>query len=640
MRYSLHIILVISFYLTNIAMADESEIDNLLDVISVKNDLSQKTKMENGGISYIYTREDIQKMQTHNLKDILKSTYPFGYNENSFSLPDPYAMKISVPFMSSSLRIYIDDQEITSALYGSGMIVYGDMDIDFIDHIEVYSGNPTFEFSTESAFTIIKLYSKLAQKDEGSKVAVYGGSYKASTFYGYNTQELDNGWSYFSYIANRDDKRKQYHNGDATISRDKKTVHIFGSIYNDNNKILIDGVKQTRDSFIAQSLFASPAQSSIETTFVHLGYNGSNNNLSYNLTFDSHNAYTYFEDINKQKILFINTAYHQNLPYMVTSRVISQSYTAGLKYHLIKSSNDFLVGFNYRYKHFKFYNTLVNDMRIPDDGHTNQKITTAFLENQYSLDNNKIITLGGAYTRVTNNHSVQDDDLISFRAGYTFTNKQFISKTIVSHIEVTLDPYLVNSITFLANATEKTEKAKQKIVMQNLQYKNGSHLYEFLGSFVLVKNQLMPNQNGRLEAYAKELEIKSILLRYKKEYNIFDKIEITVGENHVNNIPQIGSLKQYSVTLRSFNSYNNFDFFNELLYYKDNYENRNFYDYTAGVIYHKSDDLSFALKGINIFHKAKETTYTKLSLTTLEEEKSLSISPIDPSVMISMEYTF
>jgi len=163
----LSLILITSLFIINSLSADESEIDDLLNSISAKDDLSQKTKLENAGISYVYTREDIQRMQAHSLKDILKSAYPFSYSENNYGLPDPYTMGVNIPFMSSSMRVYIDDQEITPGLYGSGMIIYGDMDVDFIDHIEIYSGNPTFEFSIEPAFTIIKLYSKNAQRDGG-----------------------------------------------------------------------------------------------------------------------------------------------------------------------------------------------------------------------------------------------------------------------------------------------------------------------------------------------------------------------------------------------------------------------------------------------------------------------------------------
>ena len=86
-KYLLYIIIPFIF-LTSVSFGDETNIDGLLKDIEVKTDLSSKTKMENGGISYIYTRNMLDNMQEHNLKDVLKSTYPFKYKENVFGLPD------------------------------------------------------------------------------------------------------------------------------------------------------------------------------------------------------------------------------------------------------------------------------------------------------------------------------------------------------------------------------------------------------------------------------------------------------------------------------------------------------------------------------------------------------------------------
>ena len=632
-------IFIIKIFIATILIADDSEIDNLLNVISVKDDLSKTTKLENGGISYIYTREDIQKMQAHNLKDILKSTYPFGYDENRFAISDPYALRSKAPFLSSSLRVYIDDQEITSGLYGSGMIVYGDMDIDFVDHIEVYTGNPTFEFSAEPANTIIKLYSKVAQRDDGSKISLATGSHGASSIYGYNTQELENNWSYFSYISHTDEKREQYSNKSSTLSKDKKTTHIFASIYDESNKILIDGARQHRDAFISHSLFATPDNSDIKADYLHIGYNGHSDKLSYLITYDLHNSQSDFTDTQIDTIKILNET-NELIPYNAHTDAYSQSYTASAKYKTEILSNNILIGFNYRYKHFTLTNRVYNDIEFKDNQHTNQIISALFLEDQYSINDNKIITLGVSYTAVTNNHSNQDNNLFSFRTGYTFTHDTIICKTIVSHLETTLDPYLVNNSIYLADPINKIDTKKQDMILQNIRYKEHSNTYEFIGVYVKIKNSLIPDETGKLTLSDQDIYIKSILNRYTKEYNSFDKIELSFTTNFIDNLPNSSTFKQYFFTIRNFTTYNRFDFFNEILYYRDNEQNKNSYDYTAGVIYHYNDDLKISLKGTNILNKAKESLYPQLSTTTLEQDEPLSISPIDQSFMVTMGYTF
>ena len=102
----------------------------------------------------------LQRMQAKSLKDILKSTYPLGYNENRYGRPDPTTFPIAAaPFLSSMMRVFIDNQEITTGLYGSGIVLLGDINLEFVDHIEVYTQNPSYEYSTESTYVLVKLYS-------------------------------------------------------------------------------------------------------------------------------------------------------------------------------------------------------------------------------------------------------------------------------------------------------------------------------------------------------------------------------------------------------------------------------------------------------------------------------------------------
>ena len=510
------------------------KIDDILSAIYIKDDLSKKTKMENGGISYIYTREDLRRMQAHTLNDILKSTYPFGYNENRFGLPDPKYNGSFLPFSSSNIRVYIDDQEMTNGLYGSGIIIYGDMDIDFVDHIEVYSGNPTFEYSTEPAFTIIKLYSKVAQKDEGNKISFAVGSRGTTYAYGYTTKELDNGWSYFTYASRFDKHREKYENEQANLSRDSDTKHFFGSIYNDNNKILIDAILQDRDTFISNSIFATPKISNANIKYFHLGYNSKYDNFSYILAADQYGGDSDFVDNNILYIKNLNTTKSLSIPYDGSVDFDSQSYTAGIKYCINKASNKFLTGIKYRYKHFNFNDLSLNDKQQPKNKHTSQSISTIFMEDSFSLDTNKIITAGFTYADVKNNHSNQDDDLFSYRMGYTYTNKNLISKSIISHIATTVDPYLVNNSLYLEYPNIKVPKTTQDIFMQDFKYSKRKNFYELIASYIIIQNQLLPNNNGKLETYREKLNMKSLLFRYTKEYTHFvssSYIFVKVEEN-------------------------------------------------------------------------------------------------------------
>ena len=229
-------IILTSLLFVTILNGDDFDIDNLLKDIEKNTDLSSKTKLANSGVRTIYTRDELISMQAYKLKDVLKSMYPARYKENHYGIADPFTLDTPVPFMSSKIRVYIDNQEIISGNFGSGLALYGDMDIDFVDHIELYYGSPTYEFSTEPVFFIIKLYSKVAQKDEGSKVSLSSGSYGANSINFYNSKELED-WSYFIYGSNGNIKREKHISNNTELSRDKKRNHIFGSFYKKNHNI-------------------------------------------------------------------------------------------------------------------------------------------------------------------------------------------------------------------------------------------------------------------------------------------------------------------------------------------------------------------------------------------------------------------
>ena len=640
LKFKMLLTSMLSSLILNAENLDILNIDNLLLDIENKTDLSAKTKLENGGISYIYTREDLQKMQAHNLKDILKSTYPFGYSENNFGISDPFAMQTSTPFMSSKIKIYIDNQEMSTGVYGSGLVIYGKMDIDFVDHIEVYAGNPTFEFSTEPAFTIIKLYSRVAQKDEGSKVNIGIGSYGTKEISGYTTSTLNNGWSYFAYASAIDKKRKKYTSYGSSLSKDKKNAHIFGTLSKDNHHLIIDAIDSNEDSFMAVSVFATPNKSTLKNNYLHIGYDTKFENLTFLLTFDKMDTKTAFEDMNTMSIKYVNSTYNKNIPYSFNTDVKSEVYTAGLNYDIKTESNKLVLGMKYRAKHFRFDTIHMNGVEFIRSGHSRQKTSTVFAENQYSFSENKIFTSGISYSQVRNNYSNQDDDLLGYRFGFTYTNDSLVSKTTASHIETSLDPYMVNS-SYLNNPFSVVPIEEQDVFMQNFKYKKQSSEYEFIASYMRIKNKLLPNPlTGLLSAYNKDLKIVGGILRYTREYRTYDKLEVTLGMNRMRNLPMMNTMFQYSSIVRNFNTIGKFDIFNEVLYYRDNKDKRNYFDYTAGIIYHFTNDLSFSLKGINIFNKARPSNYMRVNPMTFKMDNPLKISPIDKQFILRMEYTF
>lgn len=629
--------LLLFFISINALLANE-ELDNLLSDIEHKTDLSEQTKIQNAGISQVFTRDDIRRMQARYLKDILKSSYFTKYFENRFAIPDPLVQGYeTIPFNSSTIRVYIDNQEITAGTYGSGIVIYGDLDIGFADHIEIYTQTPTYEYSTETTITLIKIYSKSIKKDEGVKVEVNTASYGASRFSASFASELNEDWSQFTYISLDNLNRQKIDSFSKTLSRDKKTLHLFSSIQNENQRVLIDITNQKKDSFMGISLDATPTKSEIDFESIHLGYDTDIDNFSFLLTYDySFTDFVFEDDVNPISSAPFNGLYPYKNQYTKTK---SEVYTANLKYNFKTDTNKITTGIKYRLKNYENKVLILNDITIPKVPNDSQSVTTIFIEDKYSIYDNHILTLGLQYSGVSNNHSKQDDDLYMYRLAYTFLKDEWISKSIISHTEVSLEPYMVDSQLYLTPGIKKPQEADY--ITQDIIYEDDNSIYEIVFGFIQLKNALLLDiSTNLLDNYDKNLYITSALFRWTYNYNKYDKLFCSFDYKDTRNLYDLGVIRDYTAAIRNLNTYKKFDFFSELLYNKTNIDSKNYYDLTLGLIYNYNNNLSISIKGTNLFYNAESTSFTRIDPKTLKTLDPLSVSPIDRKITLSLEYLF
>ena len=611
------------------AVENSLDIDSLLDDIENKTDLSEQTKLENSGISFVYTRNDIERMQVRYLKDILKLGSIFGYTENRYGLPDPLTHGDSKPFMSSSIRIFIDNQEIIGGMYGSGLILYGDLDLEFVDHIEIYTQSPTYEYSTEPTIMLIKLYSKTALKDEGTKVELLTASYKSTRINAYTSRELSDGWSYFSYISRENLNRTRYKSFDTELSRDKKVGHIFTSFQNETNHINIDFVRSQRDGFAGPSLDATPVESSLDSDSLHIGYDTDINNFSFLLAYDYLGTNNRLKDDN-------------SVLSMRDVETTSNIFSSELKYKKDIYDNFLIFGAKYRYKKYNFDKYILNDITMPLKKNKRQSVVTLFAENQYFAMKNFILTAGlqGVYVKNKDAINNKESNLLLYRFGMTYLANNLIFKTVLSHSEAFLEPYLIDSPSFVVSG--EIADTKSDTIYENIIYQKDNNRYELIIGYQRNENYLLPDKNegGKLNAQDKDIEASLAIGRWEYKYNRYDKFFTELSYLKIYNIGDVYSIGTYKVVLRNLNSYNNFDIFNEIVYDRNDLRKKNFYDYGTGVIYHHKKYLNFALKAENLFDKARSASYIRIDSSTATMQEPLNISPIDRRFTVSMEYLF
>ncbi|MEA2019025.1 MAG: hypothetical protein U9N59_11310 [Campylobacterota bacterium] len=481
---------------TMFIQADDFDIDNMLNDIEKKTDLSEKTKLANSGVSFIYTRDDMDRMQIHSLKDILKSIYPIGYNENRYGVADPFSQGTNHPFMSSLIKVFIDNQEISVGLYGSGLSIMADLGIQWVDHMEVYTRSPTYEYSTESTLILIKLYTKSAKKDDGGSVGISSDSYGSLNLNTHHSKEFDK-WQYFSFLEHSDKKRKKYKSNGSEVSRDNNTNLVVATLNKENHNILLLAKAQKNDGFLDISLDGSPETSTIDVDFIHLGYDTKVDDFLYLLSYDYMNMKTLMTDNNSSL-------------YRNETETTSEVFTGEFKYNLKTTKNNIITGVKYRAKKYSYDKSILNNAPRPttNDNDDLQTISTIFFENQYSLENNSIITVGSLYSIVKNNHSVQDDNMFMYRLGHTYTIENFTFKTIGSHTKTTLDPYLINSDTFLATPTEYYEPEEINSIVENIIYQYDNNKYELILGYTISKNHLIKDVNNKYNVPSKSNQLE------------------------------------------------------------------------------------------------------------------------------------
>ena len=127
--------------------------------LETSNLISEKTKKESLGHLVTFTQQDLEMMNANVLKDVLKTLPKISMQTNLYGVSNlTYAGNPNST--STSMRVYIDDQEVSSVQTLSPWLLFADYPIDHISHIDIYYGESTVLLGNEPAKLTIKLYTK------------------------------------------------------------------------------------------------------------------------------------------------------------------------------------------------------------------------------------------------------------------------------------------------------------------------------------------------------------------------------------------------------------------------------------------------------------------------------------------------
>ncbi len=622
----------------------EESIENLLGDYAQKADLSNQTTKESAGFVQVYTRQDLDRMKIHQLLELIEKVPFFRYKEDQYGLTSPFYEPYQ-PSVPNGVKVYINDRAVTGVFTNDGLRIFGQMDMAFVDHVEIYFGMPSQSFGIDGAYYVIKLYTKDPARENTTLLGVAGGSYNTVSLYGYQATIVDD-ISYLAYGSYTDFGRDEItaDNGNV-LKRDKKYFSTYGEIRKGKHRIEFQVLTGKSDAFMGDSPDLKSIDPYFDFNYFYGGwyYDDTDNGWKVFANF-TYTTSDYHDRTNPPDPLGYYAL--ENPPYIGVyykdeSKFDELFSDMQVKKIFERESFKSETGIQARYKHFIF-----EDRPFPVLGdYDTQWLLSFFNESSYMLNPNHIITASFKIDRCIDNGGIEDKTLLSGRIGYIYNNQNWTSKTFAMYTDAVpvMKTYYTNRYYFHHNDDPDIEHG-YGIATQLIYRPNKKNTVSFIASRIYRDNALYLAFDDEQKPYygnlAEKMAFTTFMLEYKYFFSPLTKISANIWEsvNHYNN--NIKSDDTYGGLLSFVSTWNRFDFYSDLVY-KDYASVKDpGFDLNLALTYHYSRVFTLFVKGNNILGKAlKEDYYTYNPITQVKTTLP-DVDVIDRRIWVGMEYQF
>ena len=623
-------------------MVYAQNIDTLLNKLAQKDDLSAHTKKENAGYLRIFTRQDLDRMKATSLKELVEKIPFIRYNENSRGLGDPYFD----PYQANNptrIRVFINDRELLSPLFGGGLKILGQIDMAYIDHIEIYMGIPSYEISIEPSVIVIKAYTKTGERENTNLVGVLGGSYGTNDAYGYTSQNTKD-FSYFMYGNHRNLNREKLYKNGSTLSRDKESEDFYAQVTMPTSRFEFQAIKGTMGNFIGESWNMTPKDSTTDFSYLYLGYiyssvdNSIKANINYSYLYDD------YQD-NSNAPLGLN---HISTPpfYIPYYSSIAKTNEHLLDTQITKKLefNKFslLLGFRNRYKKFDTYTHTRDGINVKNNSnYDSENITSFFGEMDYLLDEKNRLILSTSAEKYFENANVKDETIYGVRIGHIYSTNNFTQKSFLLYGQFRPSPYELLANDSINPGSNDLDSEKAYLISTKSIWRHEDLTLSLFLSRTISSNFIYFDFHN-YKNIKDRFTFDSISFKSSYVLNNTDKIESNfwvLFEDYGKNSSD-RYINRYGGYLTLFKKIAKIDTYNSIAY-RDGYDSVSAgWNYNLTLSYPYSKHLSFFLKGENLFKDALKTNYKRINplthlITTLD-----NVSVFDRTVWFGMEYEF
>ncbi len=617
------------------------EIEELFEKYKEVSEISKKTRQEALGHYVIYTRDDIERMGAYRLIDLLRSApyvnvLPNLFGFSNMNLPGTYM------YVPSYVKVYIDDHEISSLYFGSPFVVWEDIPLDNINHVEIYYFSGAASLGNEPAAVIIKLYTKKPETEGVTFTTRIGidnrGNYDGAFLI---TKSVNKNLSYIFMFNQRNRDRKDIEFNGKSLKRDSLNRYIYLQVRYKDTRIEFGEGHINRYPFMGLSLDRTPDSGKLKISkrFVQITQKFlKDKSLKFQFSIDN-NYRDYFEKNaefvyiptlwNFDNLLNNPVIYHENINFYKYTTFLNKSFDLG--------KSKLSVGLNYKSYDYRIrtrsFTTPTGKTRYVKyvTPFNKEKIYSLLIQNQHNIDRKNLLTFDLRYDLFRRNGGFKDFKEYVFRIGYvSFPFENLYFKFFVQRFYI---PPFFYHIDF-SGRDLKTQKIPYYISAE-ISYRKKNSNYGIIMAYSKIKDGIFPDE--KLLFKNLERSLYPYFVGFNYTYNR-ENTKLIINYFKTYNLKKYYSPKEGG-HIRVFHSHRRFDFYSELVYRKGlrveplNLKLNDSFLLNFSVRYKLGRHKSIVFKGQNILNKdMKYPFYDPVS------SKVVRVQPSDRTFSIMFEY--
>ena len=637
-RYFFPLINIILILFSSILYSAEVSLNTLLHELDNEQALYKKTLDESAGVAIVYTRHDLDMMQARTLKDVLKSVRFLSYGEGVVGEAVLSPAGSSHP-LSAMYRLYIDGHEVSSPIFGSAVLQFGEMDLGFVDHIEIYQGGNAIAFGNEPGLVTIRVYSKDPKREGGSTLTLLTDTLKSRQgrlCYA----RVDENASLLGYFSGGTAKREKISAHDREYSKDGESFTFYGKYERpDTFKVTAAHFRERKDAFAGVGLAQLPEDPN------RISWQHSFLNFTWRLP--QQTRFDLSADISSHRMEFSDEGgiwiVGARQPFQrLDAQFGEKVFKASLKGKIDHDNGDLKWGLESIYKGYTI-DHITTDGASYDErkGPSHLMIYSAFAEESWHVTPTNLLigTFKGDYIR--DNLSKSDFE-VSTRIGWIHlfslesSFKLFYNRTYLYPGFSYTSPY---PKVFEPNPDLNPEHFQNLI--GEWKYETQKHTVT-LGALWQKKSDAIVIDSIHRTFVNSDIKHRAakVYFDYAYAFNPLNRIEMEYYRGWLLNDSEVRSPLSGGY-LRLYNTVGKWDIFNELVYRQgytyplaDRYGGpikvRNGWDYTLGLQWHPHHNLTLSIKGENLLNRALESPVYGLD----------TVPVFDRKVTFGLEYFF